>query len=128
MKFLGANIREPVEHLETIPLEESAQVKTITFAVTEFTARCPVTKQPDYYHIEIEIEPNLCSIESKSLKLWLWKYRDMGVFCETLSAEILKEVFDIVQPHTASVTVSQASRGGIQIKAKASKDASDATI
>jgi 7-cyano-7-deazaguanine reductase len=114
MTLLGVSVRDPVEHIEPISLGEDHTLKTVTFRVTEFTAVCPVTGQPDYYDITITMEPDNSSIESKSLKLWLWKYREMGIFCEMLAQEILDEVVTIIEPLTASVTAVQTSRGGIQ--------------
>jgi 7-cyano-7-deazaguanine reductase len=117
MKVLGASVRHPVEHIEPIPLGDGHKLQTVTFKVTEFTSACPVTGQPDYYDILITIEPDGLSIESKSLKLWLWQYRDRGIFCEMLAQEVLDEVLEIVAPLRASVTVAQTSRGGIEVTA-----------
>jgi len=117
MKVLGASVRHPVEHIEPIPLGDGNKLQTVTFKVTEFTSTCPVTGQPDYYDILISIEPDGLSIESKSLKLWLWRYRNRGIFCEMLAQEVLDEVLEIVAPLRASVTVVQASRGGIGVTA-----------
>ena len=115
MKLLGTSVRQPVDHVEPIPLEKGHNLSIVTFKVTEFTAVCPVTGQPDYYDILIELKPKRSSIESKSLKLWLWQYRHTGIFCETLAEAVLEEVTTIIKPLTARVTVSQASRGGIQV-------------
>jgi 7-cyano-7-deazaguanine reductase len=90
--------------------------------VKEFTSVCPVTGQPDYYDIVIDMVPAQTTIESKSLKLWLWQYRDKGIFCEMLAEEVLNEVVAVTSPCSASVTIIQASRGGISIRATASTD------
>lgn len=115
--LLGVSVKQPVEHIQALPLHDAHEMKTVTFNITEFTAVCPVTNQPDYYDISIEINPGDFSIESKSLKLWLWQYRNKGIFCEMLAQEVLDEVLEIVAPLRASVTVVQASRGGIGVTA-----------
>jgi 7-cyano-7-deazaguanine reductase len=117
---LGKSVREPVDSIESIKLSPSGVLDTVSFIVREFTAVCPVTGQPDYYDILIEMEPDVYSIESKSLKLWLWQYRNKGIYCETLAREILDEVERVAAPVKAAVTVTQASRGGIQVIARAS--------
>ena len=111
MTLLGVSVTQPVEHIEPIALGDAHRLTSVSFQVTEFTSVCPVTGQPDYYDITIRMEP---SIESKSLKLWLWQYRNTGIFCEMLAQDILDEVVVMTHPYSASVTVAQASRGGIQ--------------
>ena len=114
MSVLGVSVQHPVEHIEPISLYKAHSLTTVCFKVTEFTSVCPVTGQPDYYDIIITLEPREMSIESKSLKLWLWQYREQGIFCEMLAQEILSEVVEITRPYSASVVVQQAARGGIQ--------------
>jgi 7-cyano-7-deazaguanine reductase len=80
---------------------------------------CPVTGQPDLSTVEIEYEPNHRCIESKSLKLYLWRFRDRPVFAEALAAEIAEEVMASVAPHRVAVTLTQRPRGGITITATA---------
>ena len=120
MTLLGSNVKHPVEHIEPIPLGDVHNLTVVAFKVTEFTSVCPVTGQPDYYDITITLEPDGSSIESKSLKLWLWRYRNKGIFCEMLAQDILDEVVVVAEPFVASVTVAQASRGGIQCISTAS--------
>ena len=120
MTLLGIKVTQPVEHIDPVPLNDTHKLKYITFTVSEFTSVCPVTGQPDYYTITITIRPFKCSIESKSLKLWLWKYRNYGIFCESLAEEVLTEIVDIINPISATVAVGQQSRGGIEINSVAS--------
>jgi len=122
MTLLGISVKEPIDHIEPITLSDAHKLTCVTFKVSEFTSVCPVTGQPDYYDIIITIEPNEMSIESKSLKLWLWRYRNEGIFCETLAGEVLSEVVLITHPLRASVTVEQSSRGGIQCTSTATYD------
>lgn len=80
---------------------------------------CPVTQQPDLSHIVIEYEPEAWCIESKSLKLYLWSFRDRAVFAEALAAEIAGEVMDSAKPKSVTVTLTQRPRGGIEVQAVA---------
>lgn len=77
-----------------------------------------MTGQPDFSTIVIEYEPDGRCIESKSLKLYLWTYREEGAFCEALSKEIAADIMDAAHPKYVKVTVRQAPRGGIAIDAE----------
>jgi len=68
--------------------------------------------------VRIEYEPRDLCIESKSLKLYLWSFREEGVFCEAFAARIAKDVFDAIKPKSVIVTVTQKPRGGITISAE----------
>lgn len=80
---------------------------------------CPVTQQPDLSSVTIEYEPDARCIESKSLKLYLWGFRDRAVFAEALAAEIANEVMTQAQPHRVLVVLTQRPRGGIEIETTA---------
>jgi len=80
---------------------------------------CPVTEQPDLSHVVIEYGPDQWCIESKSLKLYLWSFRDRPVFAEALAAEIAGEVMTTAKPQWVAVTLTQRPRGGIEIQAVA---------
>jgi len=113
-KYLGKTIREPVEELDTFPAPKG--VETVTMTSDEVTSSCPVTGQPDYYTVSIQYEPNELCIESKSLKLYLWNFRDLAVFAEKMTADILDRVVADIAPKTCRVTTSQKARGGISIE------------
>lgn len=83
----------------------------------EVTAVCPVTGQPDYYRVQISFGPNLRGIESKSLKLYLQQFRNVGIFAENLSAVILESIMRCCDPKWCHVTVVQKSRGGVTLTA-----------
>ena len=85
----------------------------------ELTSLCPRTGQPDFNTIEIDYEPNEKCIESKSLKLYLWSFRDKGAFVEQLAAEIAEEVRRVAEPRHVRVTIMQHARGGIVTEATA---------
>jgi 7-cyano-7-deazaguanine reductase len=85
----------------------------------ELTAVCPVTGQPDLYVATIEYWPQALCLESKSLKLYLVRFRDEGAFCEALAVRIRDDVAEALELPTAKVrvTLRQKARGGISIVA-----------
>ena len=80
---------------------------------------CPITGQPDISSVEIVYEPGEWCVESKSLKLYLWGFRDRPVFAEALAAEIAGEIYDTAQAKSVMVNLTQRPRGGITISATA---------
>ena len=86
---------------------------------------CPVTSQPDLSSIVIDYEPAAWCVESKSLKLYLWSFRDRTVFAEALAAEIADEIMTTAQPRRVTVTLTQRPRGGITIEATAERRGPD---
>ena len=113
-KYLGKSIREPVDELDTFPAPEG--VETVTMTSDEVTSSCPVTGQPDYYTVSVQYEPNELCIESKSLKLYLWSFRDKAVFAEKMAADIVDRVVADIAPKSCRVTTVQKARGGISIE------------
>jgi 7-cyano-7-deazaguanine reductase len=91
----------------------------VRFTTDELASMCPVTQQPDLSHLVIEYVPDRSCVESKSLKLYLWGFRDRPVFAEALAAEIAGEIMDQAQPHVVTVTLTQRPRGGIEVQAMA---------
>jgi 7-cyano-7-deazaguanine reductase len=85
----------------------------------ELTAVCPVTGQPDLYLASIEYEPGALCLESKSLKIYLSRYRNEGAFCEALAVRIRDDVAEAlaVARGNVHVTLEQKARGGITITA-----------
>lgn len=77
---------------------------------------CPVTSQPDISSVVIEYEPDQRCVESKSLKLFLWSFRDRAVFAEALAVQIADEIFTSAEPHRVKVTLTQRPRGGIELQ------------
>ena len=112
---LGHKIAAPVRHLETFPAP--AHVKSVVLDCDEVTSLCPVTGQPDWETVRIEFEPDGLCIESKSLKLYLWTFRNEGAFCESLSEIIAKDIMAAASPKRVRVTIAQKARGGIAITA-----------
>ena len=91
----------------------------VRLSTDELASVCPVTGQPDLSSVEIEYEPADLCVESKSLKLYLWSFRDRAVFAEALAAEIATEFMTTAAPHRVRVTLRQRPRGGITIEATA---------
>ena len=122
LTVLGATVREPIQHVEVFPAP--SHVTSVTFTTDELSSMCPVTQQPDLSTLVIEYVPNAHCIESKSLKLYLWGFRDRAVFAEALVAEIAGEVMATAQPHHVRVVLTQRPRGGIEVKAVSEMSAS----
>jgi 7-cyano-7-deazaguanine reductase len=74
--------------------------------------------------VVIEYVPADWCVESKSLKLYLWSYRDRAVFAEAMAAEIAGEILQSARPHSVKVTLTQRPRGGIEVQAVAELAAS----
>lgn len=93
-------------------------LSTVVCLSDEMTAVCPVTSQPDWYKARIEYKPNTKCVESKTLKLYLQKFRNKGMFCERLAATIAGDLATALQC-SVKCTLVQKSRGGISITAEA---------
>ncbi len=118
---LGKEVRAPVRRLEVFPAP--AGVDRVTLASDEVTSLCPVTGQPDFATVTIEYAPDGLCLESKSLKLYLWSFREEGLFCEAMAARVAGDVAAACRPKWVAVTVVQKPRGGITITARASAGA-----
>jgi len=118
LTVLGATIRHPVDALECFP-KPAGSVSRVRFSTDEVTSMCPVTGQPDFSRVEIDYEPDERCVESKSLKLYLWSFRDQPIFAESLAAAIAAEVERAAAPHSVKVVVTQTVRGGIVTEATA---------
>ncbi|MEA3347321.1 MAG: preQ(1) synthase [Candidatus Auribacterota bacterium] len=93
----------------------------VRFESSEFTSICPVTGQPDFARIEIEYVPGRRCIESKSLKLYLFSFRNTGMFAEDIANRILNDIDKAAKPKRAKVIARFAARGGIGITVEAKK-------
>jgi 7-cyano-7-deazaguanine reductase len=114
---LRSTIREPIDHVETFPAP--AGCTRVRFTTGEVTSICPVTGQPDFSTVEIEYEPATRCVESKSLKLYLWSFRDRAAFAESMAVEIATEINRAAAPARVQVVVRQSVRGGIVTEATA---------
>jgi 7-cyano-7-deazaguanine reductase len=112
---LGKSVRGPCKDLDTFP--KPAGVNLVRFTSNELTSLCSVTGQPDFSTVVIEYEPDTLCIESKSLKLYLWSYREENHFAESLASTIAHDVAKAIQPVWVKVEIRQAIRGGLQLTA-----------
>jgi 7-cyano-7-deazaguanine reductase len=115
---LGHAGSEAYAGLETFP---NPGVGEVEMTSDELTAICPVTSQPDLYTATIEYRPRALCLESKSLKLYLARFRNEGAFCEALAVRIRDDVAAAleVDADAVRVTLRQKARGGITITATA---------
>lgn len=120
MTVLGSTVRHPIDHVEVFPAP--CHVTTVRFTSEEVASICPVTAQPDLSKVVIEYGPDQFCIESKSLKLYLWRFRNMATFAEALAAEIANEVMTTARPHWVKVELTQRPRGGIEVHAIAERN------
>jgi 7-cyano-7-deazaguanine reductase len=94
-------------------------VSRVEMTSDELTAVCPITGQPDLYLVSIAYEPGALCLESKSLKIYLSRFRNEGAFCEALAVRIRDDVAEALElpREKTHVTLKQKARGGITITA-----------
>jgi 7-cyano-7-deazaguanine reductase len=101
--------------LESFPNRYPDREYTIKFQCPEFTSLCPVTGQPDFARITITYIPHQRCLESKSLKLYLGAFRNIGMFHEEITNRILDDIVAACKPRWARVRGAMNARGGISI-------------
>ena len=111
LTLLGREHRGPVEHVETFAAPPGCT--RVVFTTDEVASLCPVTGQPDMSSVRIDYVPDERCVESKSLKLFLWGFRDQHVFAEALAVAIADEIWATARPRSVEVVVTQHVRGGI---------------
>ena len=104
---------KPSKELEVFVNPHPDRDYTIEMECPEFTSICPVTGQPDFGTIRIRYVPDQQCIELKSLKLYLWSYREEGAFHEDVTNKILDDLVAAVQPRWMRVEGDFWVRGGI---------------
>ncbi|MCG6970876.1 MAG: preQ(1) synthase [Gammaproteobacteria bacterium] len=104
---------KPSKNLETFINPNPERDYTIRIEVPEFTCLCPKTGQPDFANFVIEYVPNELCIELKSLKLYMWSFRDEGAFHEAVSNHILNDLINACAPRYMRLTGDFNVRGGI---------------
>lgn len=103
----------PSKALETFPNPKPTRDYEIAFECPEFTCVCPMTGQPDFASIRILYVPDERCVELKSLKLYLWSFRDEGHFHEAVTNSILDDLVELLDPRRITVVGDFAVRGGI---------------
>jgi 7-cyano-7-deazaguanine reductase len=104
---------EPGKSLATFPNPSPERDYEIRFECPEFTCLCPMTGQPDFATIRIVYVPDQTCVELKSLKLYLWSYRNEGAFHEAVTNRILDDLVGALKPRRCEVTGDFFVRGGI---------------
>jgi 7-cyano-7-deazaguanine reductase len=106
---------QPTKKLETFPNHNPERDYVVTLRTSEFTCLCPKTGQPDFAELTIEYIPDQRIVESKSLKLYLWSFRNEGAFHEHVTNVILDDLVKVLEPRWCKVAARFAVRGGIAI-------------
>ncbi len=104
---------KPSRSLETFPNPQPGRDYEIAFECPEFTCVCPRTGQPDFATIRIRYVPDALCVELKSLKLYLWSFRDEGHFHEAVTNMILDDLVALLHPREMTVVGDFNVRGGI---------------
>jgi 7-cyano-7-deazaguanine reductase len=103
----------PTTELETFPNPHAQHDYTIRMQIPEFTCLCPRTGQPDFATLDLEYVPDRLCVELKSLKLYIWSFRDRGAFHEAVTNEIADHLHAAVQARFLRLTARFNVRGGI---------------
>jgi 7-cyano-7-deazaguanine reductase len=104
---------QPSKSIETFPNPAPERDYEIAFDCPEFTCLCPLTGQPDFAHFKIRYVPDQKCVELKSLKLYLWSFRNEGAFHEAVTNRILDDIVRAIAPRSATVVGDFFVRGGI---------------
>ncbi len=105
---------QPSKDLQTFKNPAPERDYEIAFDCPEFTCLCPMTGQPDFAHLKITYVPDRLCVELKSLKLYLWSYRNEGAFHEKVTNLILDDLVSAVGPRRATVVGDFNVRGGLR--------------
>jgi len=104
---------QPSKQLDTFPNPHPNRDYEIEHICPEYTALCPITGQPDFGTIHIRYVPDQKCVELKSLKLYIWSFRDEGHFFEDVTNLILNDLVAALDPRSITVTGEFNVRGGI---------------
>ena len=104
---------QPTKTLEIFDNPTPERDYTIRIRLPEFTCLCPKTGQPDFATLHLEYVPELSCIELKSLKLYIWAFRDEGAFHEAVTNQILSDLVDACKPRFMRLTADFNVRGGV---------------
>jgi 7-cyano-7-deazaguanine reductase len=107
-------VTRPTGRLDTFTSPRPGRPFTITFETEEFTCLCPLTGQPDFAKLKISYQPDQLCVESKSLKLYLWSFRDKGSFHEAVTNQILDDLVKATEPQWMRIEGDFLIRGGIR--------------
>ena len=99
--------------LETFPNPQAKRDFVVHMQIPEFTCLCPITSQPDFATLYLDYIPDKRCVELKSLKLYIWSFRDEGKFHEAVANEVLDDIVKAIAPRFARLTAKFWVRGGI---------------
>ena len=119
LKHLGRRSNEPIDKVDLI--EWKGDRILVQLECTEFTSLCPVTGQPDFGELVIEYVPDKHLAETKSVKLYLWRYRSERAFNEVLVDRIAADLYEQIKPLWLQVVGEFNIRGGILVTATAQR-------
>ena len=105
--------RPSKKSLETFPNPSADRDYTIRMRIPEFTCLCPKTGQPDFATLSLEYVPDAKCVELKSLKLYVWSYRNEGAFHEAVTNRVLDDLVRVMKPRFIRLTAEFNVRGGI---------------
>lgn len=118
LTLLGKEAK-PAKKLEAFSNRTPGRYYLVTLETDEFTCLCPATGQPDFASIRVQYVPDEKIVESKSFKLYMWSFRDEGVFHEHVVNQILDDLVAVLDPHWCRVSGIFNIRGGIGISVEA---------
>lgn len=104
---------KPSTELKTFENPEPGRDYTIRMDIPEFTCLCPLTGQPDFARMLLEYVPGERCVELKSIKLYLWTFRDRGAFHEAVTNHIVDDLIEALAPRFMRLTAKFNVRGGI---------------
>lgn len=116
---------QPSRDLELFPNPQPVRDYTIRISIPEFTCLCPKTGQPDFATLLLEYIPDRQCVELKSLKTYIWSFRNEGAFHEAVTNEILDDLVKATAPRFMRLTAIFNVRGGIDTTVIAEHRASD---
>ena len=118
---------QPNRDLETFDNPNPQRDYTIRMRIPEFTCLCPKTAQPDFATLHLEYVPDAVCVELKSLKLYIWSFRETGAFHEAVTNQILQDLVTATSPRFMRLTAEFNVRGGIYTNVIAEHRAEDWT-
>ena len=110
---------QPSRTLEIVPNPHPDRDYEVQMTIPEFTCICPVTGQPDFATVRIRYVPDQHLVELKSLKQYIWSYRDQGAFHEDVTNRIMDDVVEAAHPRWIEVVGDFNVRGGIKTEVRA---------
>jgi 7-cyano-7-deazaguanine reductase len=112
-QFVPTSPTRPTKNLETFPNPQPDRDYTIRMRIPEFTCLCPKTGQPDFATLHLEYVPDKTCVELKSLKLYIWSFRNEGAFHEAVTNRIVDDLDRLLEPRFIRLTADFNVRGGI---------------